>query len=211
MQLLRDNIILPLLLISIPFLILHFDREIVLAVKTIKSNNPSMEPIWQSIYIYTKWVGHGKTVLVIALFSLFVGKVFNKNLLSAGKLMLLSYAFSGIAVQVFKHLIGRARPRVTIDPLFIGPSFKSGFDSFPSGHTTVIFCIAYVLAHQFPSYRYFFYSFAVFVALERIWHGSHFPSDVLAGAIFGIICGKILIQVIIPKLNDRFKLFRIES
>lgn len=209
MQFLRDNFFLFLLLISIPFLILQFDREIFTTIKSIKGSSPSMEPLWQTIYLLTKWVGHGTTVVIIAIFSLIVGRLFNKNLLNAGKVMLLVYAFSGITVQLFKHLIGRARPRVTIDPLFIGPSFKSGFDSFPSGHTTVIFCIAYVLAEQFPSYRYFFYSFAIFVALERVWHGSHFPSDVLAGAVLGIICGKILIKVIIPKLNYRFKLLRI--
>jgi hypothetical protein len=46
---------------------------------------------------------------------------------------LVSLATAGIAVQILKYLIGRARPAMELgDMAFIGPHFSpSGFDSFP--------------------------------------------------------------------------------
>lgn len=194
---------------SVP-LLLYFDREILIFLRDLKSSNMAFEPVLQFIYSYSKWVGHGAVLAVVSVSCLLVGKFINRsNLFDAGRLMLLGYAFSGIIVQIFKHIFGRARPRITLDSVFIGPSFKSGFDSFPSGHTTVVFCIAFVLSRKFPRWRYFFYGFAVFVGLERIWHGSHFLSDVFAGAILGIVCGQILTSTVAPRrLKSLYSCFK---
>lgn len=106
--------------------------------------------------------------------------------------MFIGFISSGILVQVLKHLIGRARPRITEDLLFVGPSLKGGYDSFPSGHTTVAFCLAYILSQHFPKHRFLFYIFGFMVGFERVEDLSHFSSDVLAGAIVGIIVGRLL-------------------
>jgi membrane-associated phospholipid phosphatase len=57
--------------------------------------------------------------------------------------------------------------------------------SFPSGHAVSSFTIAMFLALVYRRYRYFFLSLAALTAFSRVYLGVHYPSDVVAGAIFG--------------------------
>src|SRR3954465_2053101 len=65
---------------------------------------------------------------------------------------LAALAAGGIAVQALKNLIGRARPAMGLgDMTFIGPHFSpSGFDSFPSGHTTAMFALLALFCRFYP-------------------------------------------------------------
>ena len=97
-------------------------------------------------------------------------------------------ATSGITCQVIKHLLGRARPRFLSQfgaYHFPGPSFRSGIDSFPSGHTTTVFAAAVVFSLFKPSWKAGFFAVAVAIGLARILAGAHYPSDVVAGATLG--------------------------
>jgi undecaprenyl-diphosphatase len=66
-------------------------------------------------------------------------------------------------------------------------------DSFPSGHTLVTFCLAHVLSFYFPRYRLWFYLAALIVGFERMLCATHFPSDVVAGALLGIAIAAALL------------------
>jgi undecaprenyl-diphosphatase len=79
--------------------------------------------------------------------------------------------------------------------MFIGPTLEGGYDSFPSGHVTVVFCFIYIFSQHFPRYRVIFYMFAVIVGFERVEDYSHFLSDVFAGAVVGLILGKFLLKM----------------
>ena len=70
-------------------------------------------------------------------------------------------------------------------------SWASGLDSFPSGHSTASFAVATVLAKRFPLFGPLCIAVAIFVALSRVLRGSHFPTDVLGGAVIGILSGFI--------------------
>jgi membrane-associated phospholipid phosphatase len=54
------------------------------------------------------------------------------------------------------------------------------------------FCLAAILSRYYPSYWIPFYFFAVVEGLSRIDGASHFPADVMAGAIVGIVVAKVL-------------------
>src|SRR3989441_12173249 len=98
------------------------------------------------------------------------------------------------ATQFLKHFIGRPRPRFTHgDELVLGPSFDSGLDSFPSGHVANAFGAATVLAWFFPAVRTPLYLVASLVAVSRVLRGSHFPTDVLAGAVLGVVIGSVVV------------------
>lgn len=118
------------------------------------------------------------------------------KLVEIGKMLFIGFWFTGIIIQVLKHLIGRARPKFTDSFLCIGPNFKTGFDSFPSGHTAIVFCFATILSFYFPRYRLLFYAFAVITGFERTEAFSHYLSDVIAGAIIGLLTAKILIKYV---------------
>src|SRR5438105_5487179 len=96
------------------------------------------------------------------------------------------------ATQLLKHLIGRPRPRFAhSDEFSLGPSLTTGFDSFPSGHAANAFGAATVLAWFFPAVRVPLYLVAGLVAVSRVLRGSHFPTDVLAGAVLGVVIGSM--------------------
>ena len=107
---------------------------------------------------------------------------------------LLAQVSIAAATQLLKHFIGRPRPRFTHgDELVLGPSLDSGLDSFPSGHAANAFGAATVLAWFFPSVRTPLYLVAGLVAVSRVLRGSHFPTDVWAGAVLGVVIGSMVV------------------
>jgi membrane-associated phospholipid phosphatase len=58
--------------------------------------------------------------------------------------------------------------------------------SFPSGHATVSFACATVLALAVPRLRVPLIVLAVLISFSRVYVGVHYPGDVLAGAVLGI-------------------------
>ncbi len=103
-------------------------------------------------------------------------------------LLFIAVATTGLLVHIPKYVFARTRPRVLFrDDIYTFEFFKAGsdFTSFPSGHTTTAVTAALVLGAFFPTARWFFYAVAALVGIERVLLGSHYPSDVLAGALFG--------------------------
>lgn len=97
-------------------------------------------------------------------------------------------AASGLAAQTVKHVVGRLRPRfLAASGVFhlIGPSWQSGADSFPSGHTTSAFAATIALALLRPSLAAPLLVAATLIGISRIATGQHFPSDAIAGAALG--------------------------
>ncbi|MFS8038191.1 phosphatase PAP2 family protein [Xanthobacter sp. AM11] len=116
--------------------------------------------------------------------------------------LFLAIAPVGLLVAIVKHLLGRARPHAAF--LMKGPNpqltfdwlvWKSSFASFPSGHSTTAFAAAVALAALFPRARVALIALAVPVAATRIVLGSHYPSDVIAGAAIGTAWALWMVKV----------------
>ena len=60
---------------------------------------------------------------------------------------------------------------------------------FPSGHTTVVFALARLLAQASPRLAPLGYGIAVSVGWSRVEGHAHFPYQVLCGALLGTVIG----------------------
>ncbi len=98
-------------------------------------------------------------------------------------------AGAGLLSQLLKNLVCRARPSAAAaGALFVDfPCFPAAYPvaSFPSGHATTAFAAAVLLSLWYPRGAGIFVGLALVVGLSRVVLGSHFPSDVLAGAVLG--------------------------
>ncbi|MGZ8783443.1 MAG: phosphatase PAP2 family protein [Gaiellaceae bacterium] len=107
-----------------------------------------------------------------------------------GVAILLAEAISG----ALKLVIERDRPpftRPVPEPLLESPSTYS----FPSGHATVSFACATVLAVAAPRLRWALLGLAAAIAFSRVYVGVHYPFDVLGGAVLGVAIATALLRL----------------
>ncbi len=136
--------------------------------------------------------------LAIAIF--IIGWCTKKNhLREAGRDGLFALFVSSIAAHMLKAAFERPRPsHATADTVLTflqNPSLvdlTGRYNSFPSGHATVSFALASVIARRFPAWKWLAYYLASLIALSRVYLGSHNPSDVFAGAIVGLVAGYLV-------------------
>jgi undecaprenyl-diphosphatase len=94
-----------------------------------------------------------------------------------------------------RRAVGRPRPFRRYpepDPLGHVPHDSS----FPSGHTTIAFAAATVLAYYRPRWSPAFFLLAVAIGFSRIYDGVHYPLDVLGGALLGVLVGAVVIVLL---------------
>lgn len=105
--------------------------------------------------------------------------------------------FSSLIVISSKIMLGRERPSYNFEGNFRWMELDSKKWSMPSGHTTLIFTFASVLAHSYDNLfmKIPAYTFAVCSGLERIEHKKHWPSDVIVGAVLGYYIGSKTYQL----------------
>ncbi|PCI39637.1 MAG: hypothetical protein COB53_02950 [Elusimicrobia bacterium] len=102
--------------------------------------------------------------------------------------------FTGLLTQAAHYTFGRSRPDNpdTSGVRRFKPFQREGF--FPSGHTTLAFTMAAVIAEEYESIWVdaAAYTTASLVGFSRVYRNRHWSSDVAAGAALGIIGGKFI-------------------
>lgn len=103
-------------------------------------------------------------------------------------------------VHALKWLVDEERPRLWAQNHHVFfPQIASDLlhYSFPSGHTAVIFCIAYCLARLNDNWKWtiFFFVIAVLVGLSRIYLMAHFVIDTGVGALIGTFSAFMVFQI----------------
>ena len=133
------------------------------------------------------------------------GWIFKKPAIRITSIELVSaYAISGLITTGAKKITGRARPYLEKEQYYFdGPvANKERYYSFPSGHVTISFSTASVLAHHTknPWLKAGIYSTATAVSTARMYKNKHWFSDVVTGGLIGYFTGKIVVKVS-EKLN----------
>jgi len=93
-------------------------------------------------------------------------------------------------VTAGKLVVNRARPYVTLaDVVPRQRRPPGGLDpySFPSGHSAMAFAIATSASLSYPEWYVIVptMAWATATALARVWHGMHYPTDIVVGAALG--------------------------
>lgn len=115
--------------------------------------------------------------------------------LQAALHMLLSSAVVLGVYKLLKTNTHRIRPFHYDEKIFQNVPALDQF-SFPSGHTMHAVNFTVVLLSYLPQLAWLLIPFTFFVALSRVVLGLHYPSDVIAGFLLGILLATISLNVI---------------
>ena len=145
------------------------------------------------------------TWVILAFWFVLVG------LLRGNRRLLMSCLSIGIAIGivdtasywVLKPSFARLRPCIQFQDVRVVTGSCGGELSFPSNHAANAAAVVAAASVAQRSPLIGAMSVAFLVGLSRVYLGVHFPLDVLAGWIFGGICG-VLIQLMIERLMRRF-------
>lgn len=105
-----------------------------------------------------------------------------------GLLALLAGIFSWLVLaNLISFLFLRSRP--PLEPLgFPDPLFHRPLTTFPSEHASLLFTLGFLfLWAKYRGWAYFFLTVAILTSLARMAVGIHFPSDILAALLVGLI------------------------
>ncbi len=157
----------PLLLASTPP---DFDRDI--SDKLVELRRYSGV---ESIYEGLSYLGDGKMLMATCLLMTILG---SDTVEQTGELSASSYFLSQFITVALKCATARERPR--------GEADCRCRSSFPSGHTSGAFAVAYTIGSHHTRLRIPLFILATGVGISRIGLEAHWASDVLAGAAVGI-------------------------
>ena len=135
----------------------------------------------------------GAMLVVIALVAPAMRGVRRSMLLGLGtrlQFIFCAVAFSNLVTEVLKYGIGRGRPFVGGEANAFHFSHFAGnpaYYSFPSGHATTAFALAMAVSAVWPQARAAMAIYALIIAVSRLVLLAHHPSDVVAGAMVGIV------------------------
>ncbi len=130
-------------------------------------------------------LGSGGAIWILTAVVLLCTKKYRK----CGALLIVGLAF-GVLVGnvVLKPLIARARPcwlDTSVQLLVTSPADYS----FPSGHTLSSVIAATILTLTNRKFGFAAILLAALIAFSRLYLYVHFPSDVLGGALLGVLIG----------------------
>ncbi|WP_394747702.1 phosphatase PAP2 family protein [Spongiimicrobium salis] len=131
----------------------------------------------------------------------------NEKLRRTGVLLLSSTTATGLFQQVAKTVTGRARPvsgksKDTFDPF----NSSRNYHSFPSGHATMAFTMAYGLGKQFknPWVKAGIYTVGAIPGISRLWDGQHWLSDVAFGFALSIFTVEAIDRYLDSKYDEKY-------
>ncbi|HEX7756576.1 MAG TPA: phosphatase PAP2 family protein [Niabella sp.] len=149
-------------------------------------------------FIAYTYVGDGLfSVFLVVLFFFF------KNHLLAFRISL-AFLVSGIVAQVLKNAVRLPRPMAALSTTsyhhFIEGITHSGYNSFPSGHTTSVFALALLCCFHVKNFnrQLGLFALACLAGYSRVYLGQHFLPDVFAGMLIGC-CTAIMVYLCIKR------------
>lgn len=166
--------------------LLRWDAETMQAI----SGHPLLKRL-SLLFVIATYLGDGYLWGGLALGLIIFGSPIDRSYVLVG----LGISIVNIAVfRLFKLLFNRPRPAL----VFFGlRSRLIDSYSFPSGHATISFGIAWVITVCYPNIliQLAAYLVAITIALSRVYVREHYPLDVICGALLGSFTAAYLLPV----------------
>jgi len=170
-------------------------------------HNNLQNSILDKIMIMITYLGNGGMVWIIISIILMINKKYRK----VGLMCVLSLLLNTIIGEgILKNLIQRPRPFIDMQTINLLINKPTSY-SFPSGHTSTAFAVAGILASQLKRYKIPVFIIATLMAFSRLYLFVHYPFDILAGIIQGLICAKIVLRFYSANKSDKVSVSEVES
>ena len=184
-----------------PWVSTLFTEYDIFILKAVNSNRvKALDPFFIFITNTSSYIALGFIALV------FILSVIQKSALLQryGWQLLSFFIFAFVIIKSLKYSVGRIRPFESYS--YLEKLVDISTPSFPSGHTLEAAAIATSIVLLFKSRILLIVAviWSLTVALSRIVLGVHYPSDVIAGILIGILSACLCHWIFIKKLrHDR--------
>ncbi|MFD1315059.1 phosphatase PAP2 family protein [Namhaeicola litoreus] len=181
--------------------LINSDKELFIYLNGL--GNESWDPFWVAATNMLSW---------IPLFLFFIYLMYRffglKKTIALVVIVALLITFSDQFANLIKYSVGRLRPNrdpeinTFIRILKNNKSFS--FFSAHAGTSMAVTTFVYFTLRKKIKYAGLFFIWPLFFAYSRIYIGVHFPLDILAGGIFGVITGILFYKVSLKILDQPF-------